>query len=194
MLVGQLHSIDGARLAEPGRDACSGRACPAPSAVQVITLAPLPGARSIALEALPLELGALAGDQQYRHLRVAGGKLAWRALAANSSTARRADPAAVILRDRNGVLLWSAGAPTAAAGAAGLATTLGLRAEQANSVAGMLSRIAAPDGQPHEARMTLDLALQQASHDALACIGMRRGQWDGAACSGGQAPSAGRQA
>jgi cell division protein FtsI/penicillin-binding protein 2 len=42
--------------------------------------------------------------------------------------------------------------------------------------------------------MTLDLALQRASHAALDCIGMRRGRWDGAACSGGQTPPAGRQA
>ena len=194
MLVGQLQTLDGARLTELARDACTGRACPSPSAARVLTLAPLPGVRHIALDALPLELPALAGDQQYRHLRVAGGKLAWRALASNSGTARRADPAGVILHDRNGVLLWSGGAPTPAASAAGLASMLGLRAEQTNSVAGMLARIPAPGGQAHEARMTLDLALQQASQGALDCIGMRRGRWDGSTCSGGQTPPPGRQA
>lgn len=194
MLVGQLQAVAGARLDGEARDACSGRACPSPSAARVLTLAPLPGTRSIALDALALELPALAGDQQYRHLRVAGGKLAWRALASNSGTARRADPAGVVLRDRNGVLLWSGGAPTPGATAAGLATMLGLRAEQTNSVAGMLARIPAPGGETHEARLTLDLALQRASQDALDCIGMRRGHWDGSTCSGGQVPPPGRQA
>jgi len=194
LLVGRVQAVSGARLDGAVRDACSGRACPAPSAVQVVTLTPLPGARSIAIDALPLELGALAGDQQYRHVRVAAGKLAWRALAANSSTARRADAAPVTLTDRHGTLLWSGGAPTPAASAAGLATMLGLRAAQTNSVAGMLARLPSPGGEAHAARMTLDLALQRASYDALGCIAMRRGRWDGARCSGGQAPPPGRQA
>lgn len=194
MLIGRLLNVSGARLAGDARNACTGRACPSPAAVQVLVLEPLPGARRIALEAMPLEMAALGGDQQYRHLRVAGGKLAWRALAANSSTARRATPAGVLLHDRHGTLLWSGGAPAPAAVAAGLAPMLGLRAEHANSVAGMLARIESPGGEPHSARLTLDLALQKAAHDALDCVGMRRGHWDGARCAGGQAAPRGRQA
>ncbi|SHG99167.1 penicillin-binding transpeptidase domain-containing protein [Massilia sp. CF038] len=194
MLVGQLQSISGARLVRPAVDACSGRACPNASAARILSLAPLPGARSIELDVLPLETGALSGDQQYRHLRVAGGRLAWRALASNSSTARRADAAPVILQDRHGAVLWSGGAPSAPAMAAGLGTMLGLRAEQSNSVAGMLARLPSPSGEAHTARMTLDLALQQASQNALDCIGMRRGRWDGAHCSGASAVPHGRQA
>lgn len=194
MLVGRLLSVSGARLVGDARDACTGRACPSPAAVQVLVLEPLPGARSITLDALPLEMGALSGDQQYRHLRVAGGKLAWRALASNSSTARRAAPAAVNLHDRHGTLLWSGGAPAPVAVAAGLAPLLGMRAEHANSVAGMLARIESPGGEPHNARLTLDLALQQASHGALDCVGMRRGRWDGIHCNGGQPAPRGRQA
>lgn len=194
MLVGRLLSVSGARLVGDARNACTGRACPSPAAAQILVLEPLPGARSIALEAMPLEMAALGGDQQYRHLRVAGGKLAWRALAAISSTARRATPAGVILHDRHGALLWSGGAPAPAAVAAGLAPMLGLRAEHTNSVAGMLARIESPGGEPHSARLTLDLALQKASHDALDCIGMRRGHWDGVRCAGGQSAPRGRQA
>ncbi|HEY0064421.1 MAG TPA: penicillin-binding transpeptidase domain-containing protein [Telluria sp.] len=194
MLIGQLQNVRGARVVGAARDACSGRACPAPSAVRIVTLAPLAGARSIELEVLPLEMGALAGDQQYRHLRLAGGRLAWRALASNSSTARRAEPAPVILQDRHGAVLWRGGAPSAPALAAGLGPMLGLRAEQTNSVAGMLARVPSPTAEPHTARMTLDLALQQASQDALDCIGMRRGRWSGAHCSGGAPAPHARQA
>jgi cell division protein FtsI/penicillin-binding protein 2 len=196
MLIGRMLALDGARLAGPPRDACSGRACPSAGAVQLLVLEALPGARRIDLDAAPLEMAALAGvgEERYRHVRVAGGRLEWRALAANSGGARAPDPAGVILYDRHGTLLWSGGAPTAAALGAGLAPLLGLRADHANSVAGMLARVPAPDGAPHRARLTLDLALQQASQGALACIGMRRGRWDGARCDGGQDAPAGRQA
>ena len=163
--------------------------------MQLVVLEALPGARTIAVSAAALEMTALAGaDATYRHLRVVGGKLTWRALAANSTTARRADPAGVILQDRYGVELWRGGAPTKAALDAGLASLLGLRADHANSVAGMLSRVPSPGGQPHSARLSIDLALQKASRAALECIGMRRGQFDGARCSGGQAAPHGRQA
>ncbi|MES2322865.1 MAG: penicillin-binding transpeptidase domain-containing protein [Pseudomonadota bacterium] len=195
LLVGQLLGVAGARLLG-ARDACSGRACPSAGSARVLTLAPLPGARSITIVAAPLEMSGLAhgADQQYRHLRVANGQLAWQPLAHNSGTARRAAPAGVVLVDRNGALLWSGGAPSSEATRAGLAGLLGLRAEHASSVAGMLARLPAPDGAPHTARLTLDLALQAASQGALDCIGMRQGRWDGARCSGGQAPPAGRQA
>ncbi|WP_426104458.1 penicillin-binding transpeptidase domain-containing protein [Massilia sp. TSP1-1-2] len=195
LLVGRVLGVEGARMLAPPRAACSGRACPAPGAVQLVVLEALPGAASIALTAAPLAMDALAGaDAQYRHLSVAGGKLAWRALAANSATARRADPAGVVLQDRHGVEVWSGGAPSAAAIDAGLAPLLGLRAEHASSVAGMLARVPSPSGEPHRARLSLDLALQKASHDALDCIGMRRGRWDGARCTGAMAVPPGRQA
>ena len=195
LLVGRLLALEGARLVSRPRDACSGRACPATGAAQLLILEPLPGAASIALTAAPLELADLAdADAQYRHVRVAGGKLAWRALAANSATARRLEPAGVILQDRRGVELWSGGGPTAAAVQAGLAPLLGLRAEHTNSVAGMLARVPMPGGEPHRARLSLDLALQKTSHDALTCVGMRGGRIDGARCSGAQAVPPGRQA
>ncbi len=194
LLVGRLLGVDGARLLGQ-RPACSGRACARADAVRLLTLEAVPGASKVAITAAPLDMGAMAsGDAAYRHVRVADGWLAWRALAANSATARKADRAGVILHDRHGVALWRGGAPTAAANAAGLAPLLGLRSEHGASVAGMLARVPAPSGAPHSARLSLDLALQQASHGALDCIGMRRGLWDGKRCSGGQAPPPGRQA
>ena len=198
MLIGRVLAVQGATL-RSRQGVCSGRACPAPDAAQAIVLDLAPGARSVAVDAAPLAMAALAGDQQYRHLRVLAGRLDWQPLAANSDSAlaRRAAPAQVTLADRNGALLWSGGAPTPAAIDAGLAPMLGVRAEHANSVAGMLARLPAPGGQaaePHRARLSLDLALQAASQRALDCVGMRRGRWRDGACSGGQAPPAGRQA
>ncbi|HEX8613662.1 MAG TPA: penicillin-binding transpeptidase domain-containing protein [Telluria sp.] len=194
MLVGRLLSVDGARLRGQPRDACSGRDCPSPASVQSLVLDLEPGARSVSLSAAPLRMAALAGDQPYRHLRVAGGQLAWQPLAANSATARAAPLAAVTLADRHGALLWSGGEPTRAALDAGLAPLLGIRAAHANSVAGMLARLPAPDGATHQARLTLDLSLQTAAQQALECVGMRRGHWNGGTCSGAQAAVPGRQA
>ena len=196
LLIGRVQAVEGARLVGQPRAACTGRACPSPGAVQLLTLETLPGARRIDIDAAPLEMADLAGvgEDRYRHLRVAQGRLQWQALANNSASSRPAAPAGVTLRDRHGALLWSGGAPTPAAVAAGLAPLLGLRADHANSVAGMLARIPAPSGAPHQARLSIDLALQAASHGALACIGMRRGQWDGVRCSGGKAAPEGRQA
>ncbi|WP_307731732.1 penicillin-binding transpeptidase domain-containing protein [Massilia antarctica] len=194
MLVGRLLSLDGAQLRGRPRDACSGRDCPSPASVQSLLLDPQPGARSVTLTAAPLRMAGLAGDQQYRHLRLAGGQLAWQPLAANSATARAAPLAGVTLADRHGTVVWSGGEPTRAAVDAGLAPLLGIRAGHANSVAGMLARVPAPDGVAHSARLTLDLALQTASQQALDCIGMRRGHWNGATCSGAQAVVPGRQA
>ncbi|NHZ64703.1 penicillin-binding transpeptidase domain-containing protein [Massilia genomosp. 1] len=194
MLVGRLLSVDGARLRGQPRDACSGRDCPSAGSVQSLVLDVQPGARGITLSAAPLRMAGLAGDQQYRHLRVAGGQLAWQPLAANSATARATILASVTLADRHGTVLWSGGEPSRAALDAGLAPLLGIRAVHANSVAGMLARLPAPDGATHQARLTLDLALQTASQQALECIGMRRGHWNGGACSGAQAVTPGRQA
>jgi len=195
MLVGRVLKVEGARQLGQPQPACTGRACPSADAAQVLVLELLPGARAIAIDAAPLEMSALAGpaDQQYRHLRVVDGKLAWQPLSFDKADVRTASAAAVTLEDRNGVALWSGGAPTRAAIGAGLAPLLGIRADHAASIAGMLARLPSPTGS-HAARLTLDLGLQTASQQALDCIGMRRGRWDGKACSGGQAPPAGRHA
>jgi cell division protein FtsI/penicillin-binding protein 2 len=194
MLIGRVLSLDGARLRGQPRAACGGRDCPSPASVQALLLELEPGARSVSLVAAPLRMAGLAGDQQYRHLRVSDGQLAWQPLAANSATARAASLAAVSLADRHGRPLWSGGEPTRAALDAGLAPLLGMRAAHANSVAGMLARLPAPDGATHQARLTLDLALQTASQQALDCVGMRRGHWHAGVCSGAQAVPPGRQA
>jgi hypothetical protein len=65
------------------------------------------------------------------------------------------------------------GAPTRAAG---LAPLLGFQAGHTNSIAGMLGRV---EGGAHDARLSVELALQTATQGALDCIGMRRGLWDG---------------
>jgi cell division protein FtsI/penicillin-binding protein 2 len=192
MLAGRLQRIAGARLRGDPQPGCDGRACRAPDEVQVLDLVPDRGTQEIVLEAAPLALGLLTtpGDARYRHLVVRDGALAWQALgpAAARPPALVAD---VALADRNGVSLWRDGAPTADARAAGLGTLLGVRANQAGSVAAMLGRL---PGARHTARLTLDLRLQAVAQAALDCIAMRRGRWDGAACIGaGQAP-AGRQA
>ncbi|MES2126274.1 MAG: penicillin-binding transpeptidase domain-containing protein [Pseudomonadota bacterium] len=184
MLAGRLRRVEGARVLAR-QDSCTGRACPDAAMVQVIRLEPLAGAREIVIVADPVPVPI---DQQYRFLRVEQGKLAWHQVPqAVRSPALAGAP--VTLSDRNGTVLWN-GAPSAAAQAAGLATMLGLRADQANSIAGMLART----GGPHNARLSLDLPLQALSQRALDCVGMRRGQWDGAACKGGQAAPEGRHA
>ncbi|GGE89533.1 hypothetical protein GCM10008020_38250 [Massilia psychrophila] len=210
MLIGRAGAVQGARILH-ARDACTGRACAHGGAAQVLTFALLPGARSVSFEAGALDMSVLAlpGDQQYRHLHVAEGRLDWQPLvsvgmagtvgtagtaATMATSARPAARSQVTLDDRNGVPLWRFGAPTPAAIDAGLAPLLGIRLEHANSIAGMLARLPSSDGAPHAARLTLDLALQAASQGALDCIGMRRGRWDGKACSGGVAPPSGRHA
>ncbi len=191
MLIGQLAHVEGARLRAPARAVCSGRSCPAEDAVLQLTLELLPGTRTVTLDAQPLALSERA-DQPYRHLRVLGGRLDWQALRHEGSVAAappaRAD---LLLTDRNGTPLWRDGAPTDAARVAGLAPLLGVRAEHANSVAGMLARL---PGGAQTARLSLDLPLQTLSEQTLACVGMRRGHWDGVRCSGGQAAPAGRHA
>jgi cell division protein FtsI/penicillin-binding protein 2 len=192
MVVGRVGAVAGARVLAMDA-ACTGRACSAPDAVQAVRLALLPGATSVDLQATPMNAGALAapGDAQYRHIRATGNTLAWQAVETGTSS-RGAGLAQVTLADRNGTPLWRDGAPTAAATAAGLAPMLGYRADQANSVAGMLGRLGTRGA--HTARMSLDLALQAASQGALDCLAMRRGHWDGARCTGGAAAPAGRHA
>jgi cell division protein FtsI/penicillin-binding protein 2 len=195
MLIGRAGAVQGARIRNI-QDACTGRACRSPDAAQVVTLDLLPGARSVSVDAAALDMSALAmpADQQYRHLREAGGVLDWQPLAPAPAVTRPPANAEVTLEDRNGTPLWRGGAPTQAAIDAGLAPLLGIRAGHAGSVAGMLARLPSPGGAAHSARLTLDLALQSASQAALACIGMRRGHWDGKTCSGGRNGPAGRHA
>ncbi|HEV7815084.1 MAG TPA: penicillin-binding transpeptidase domain-containing protein [Janthinobacterium sp.] len=191
MLIGRAGAVSGARL--HSAPACSGRACPSPDAVQHLSLVLLPGARAVRIEVRPLATAALGGqgDQQYRHLRLAGGKLVWQALnQGGAAAARPPAPSPVRLEDRNGVLLWADGSPTQPAIDAGLAPLLGFNAEHANSVAGMLARLPLPSS----SRLSLDLSLQTLSQHALECVGMRRGHWDGKTCSGGQAAPEGRHA
>lgn len=195
MLAGRLGGVQGARLAAGAVPACTGRACRSPDQVQLLDLQLLPGARELVLDATPLGMDALAapGDARYRHLVARDGQLAWQALPA----AVRAAPAPsgladVRLSDSKGEVLWHDGAPTEAARAAGLATLLGVRADQAGGVAGMLGRLPGAGG--HSARLTIDLGLQAAAQAALECIGMRRGQLLANGCAGGSVAPEGRQA
>ena len=185
--------------------ACTGRACANDADVQQIALTLHAGAHAVQLTVQPLDFHA-PEDQKYRHLRVAGGRLVWQALSPVSGDAapgmpRPAAPSPVQLEDRNGTLLWADGAPTQPAIDAGLAPLLGVSADHANSVAGMLARLPASaatvsraSGAAVGARLTLDLPLQALSQRVLDCIGMHRGRWDGKACNGAQPAPEGRHA
>ena len=193
MVAGRVESgVSGAGVQMS--DACTGRACAAKSDVRQLTLTLQAGARSVSLDLRPLDFNA-PEDQKYRHLRVAGGRVDWQALAVNdSSTASRAAaPAPVRLEDRNGTPLWNDGAPTQPAIDAGLAPLLGVGPEHVNSVAGMLSRLPSAGAQV-DARLTLDLPLQALGQRILDCVGMRQGRWDGKDCVGGRAAPEGRHA
>ncbi|MGX4640168.1 penicillin-binding transpeptidase domain-containing protein [Massilia sp. SYSU DXS3249] len=194
LLAGRVRAVEGAQLAHVG-PACGGRACSKADDVAELVLAPLAGSRRIIVEAEPLDLAAMggAGDAAWRHLRLQDGRLAWQPLAPGQGRASMAS-APVMLADRAGRPLWQAGSATPPAQAAGLASLLGLHPGHANSIAGMLARLPAPDGRPHAARLSLDLGLQAAAQGALDCAGLRRGSWDGARCHGGTAPPAARQA
>ncbi|MCA1856287.1 hypothetical protein LE190_10155 [Massilia oculi] len=190
LVAGRLLDVRGAvASASP---ACDGRACRDRDAVQLLRLAPLPGARRIELELAPLDLAALTGgaDAAYRHLRTENGRLAWQALP-DAGMAPRAVLAEVRLQARDGAALWQAGAPSAAAQAAGLAPLLGLRPDHSASVAGMLGRL---PGRAHAARLSLDLGLQAAAQAVLDCVGLRQGHWEQGRCHDAQAAPAGRQA
>jgi cell division protein FtsI/penicillin-binding protein 2 len=163
------------------------------------------GSRRIVIDAAPLDLAGMAGqgDSAWRHLHVEGGRLAWKPLMQPHMQPHRPGPAVaprapVLLADRKGIPLWQSGGATGPAQAAGLASLLGLHEEHASSIAGMLARLPAPAPLPaggaHAATLSLDLVLQRASQDLLACVGLRRGSWDGARCHGGAAPPAGREA
>ena len=193
MLAGRVGAIAGAAPVAV-RAACGGRACRHADDVRALVLAPQPGARQVVIEAAPLDLAGMGGtgDALYRHLQVKDGRLAWQALAPSGRGAAAA-AVPVTLRDRAGAPLWDASNASAAARDAGLSTLLGLNPRHASSVAGMLARLPSPSGRAHAATLTLDLALQRAAQAALDCVGMRRGQWDGARCLGGANPPAGRQ-
>jgi len=194
MLAGRILRIDGAQVLDT-RTVCGGRACTRPDDVRELALTLLPGTRLVVLEAAPLDMAAMgsAGDAAYRHLVANGSALRWQPLP-DSGRVAAAAAAPVMLADRHGTPLWQGGRPLDAADGAGLGTLLGLREGHANSIAGMLGRLPAPSGRAHQATLTLDLGLQAAAQGALDCVGLRRGQWDGARCSGGTAPPAGRQA
>ena len=194
MLAGRPGALEGASVAA-SRPVCGGRACTRPDDVRELVLALAPGARRVVLEATPLDMAGLgsAGDAAYRHLVLRQGGLHWQRLP-EAAGPGPAPAAPVLLADRDGRPLWGAGRPDPAAAAAGLGTLLGLREGHAGSIAGMLGRLPAPSGRPHQARLTLDLALQAAAQGALDCVGLRRGRWDGGRCHGGAAPPPGRQA
>ena len=185
--------------------ACTGRACATTSDVQQVTLTLQAGAHAVRLTVQPLDFNA-PEDQKYRHLRIAGGRLVWQALSpvAGDAAPGLTRPAAlspVQLEDRNGTPLWADGAPTQPAIDAGLAPLLGVSADHANSVAGMLARlpvsaatVSRTSGAAVGARLTLDLPLQALSQRVLDCVGMHRGRWDGKACAGGQPAAQGRHA
>lgn len=194
MVAGRVKAVEGARL-RAAQDACTGRACPGADAVRQLVLELQPGAARVRLTVAPLDMAALSlpADQQYRHLRVDNGRLAWQALRGRAGTQRTPAATPVILADRNGLALWSAGSPTDAASGAGLATLLGLRAGMENSIAGMLARLPSTGG-TRAARLTLDLRLQAASQAALECIGLHRGRMENGSCQGAQPAPGQRQA
>ncbi|MGB9992755.1 penicillin-binding transpeptidase domain-containing protein [Massilia sp. SM-13] len=192
LLIGRIDTSQGASGAIlRATPACTGRACPDGAAVQSIELRPQAGVREITFTATPLNAAANErnADRRYRHLVSTEGLPDWQPLA-NLPPARTAAQGAqgqasrILLHDRNGSLLWSAGAPTRQAQDAGLATMLGLNTEHASSIAGMLARANSADGAA-SAQLTIDLPLQGLSQKILDCIAMRRGHWTGSSCAGG---------
>ncbi|SFU51240.1 penicillin-binding transpeptidase domain-containing protein [Pseudoduganella namucuonensis] len=197
LVAGRVGAVAGADILSR-RAACTGRGCSAPDDVTELSLAPHRGASAITVDVLPLDLAAMGGpaDQQYRHLRVAGGRVSWQALAPQAlAPPRRGGPASsVLLRDRNGTLLWADGAPAPAALDAGLAPMLGIGPGHASGIAGMLARLPATSGGAVTGTLSLDLPLQALSQRVLECVGMHRGRWDGKACAGARPAPQGRQA
>lgn len=196
-----LQVLVAGRVANVGMDgasaelapACTGRACAGSGDVQQITLRPQAGVRAIRLDLQALDFNP-PEDQKYRHLRVTSGRLIWQPLAqSDNASARGAAPSAVHLHDRNGTTLWADGAPSEAAREAGLAPLLGIGAEHASSIAGMLARLPAPAGAV-DASLTLDLPLQALGQRVLECVAMQRGHWQEGRCAGGKSTPAGRHA
>ncbi|KQV87900.1 hypothetical protein ASD15_28040 [Massilia sp. Root351] len=212
LIAGRVVSVTGARAALA--PSCTGRGCASASDAVRLTLEPLAGARAIKVEVQPLDMTGVAasGDQAYRHLRVAGGRIVWQPLEAAlpggaggaAGAARAPAGAGVQLQDRNGTLLWADGGSTPAALDAGLGAMLGIAPEHASSIAGVLARAfangsgsgsGAPSaGLPASGKLSLDLPLQALGQRIIECIGMRHGRWDGKTCGGGQPAPQGRHA
>lgn len=193
LLIGQVQGVAGARVRTQA--ACTGRACAAPGDVQLVTLEPAPGARSVRIEVSALRVQT-PEDRKYRRLAVVDGRPVWQPWSGPGRPSVSAPPAAapVQLQDRNGTPLWADGAPTQAALDAGMATLLGVNAGQASGIAGVLARRPVNGSASSAARLTLDLPLQALSQNVLDCVAMRRGHWDGVHCTGGQAAPEGRHA
>ncbi|AXA91185.1 penicillin-binding transpeptidase domain-containing protein [Massilia sp. YMA4] len=191
MVAGRVTSVAGAAVET--RPACDGRACGARDDVVELALRPHPGVRAVVVTAQPLATARLQrpGERRYRHLRVVAGRIEWQALGPAAPLPATPPAGPVTIADRHGTPLWADGQPTRAAVRAGLATLVGLRAEQDSGVAGQLLRAGAGTT---GARLTVDLPLQALASDVLDCVGMRRGAWDGRRCAGGTAPPAGREA
>lgn len=191
LVAGRVTGVAGATVETHA--ACDGRACGTRADVVELRLRPDAGARAVVVSALPLVTERLQrpGERRYRHLRVVAGRVEWHALGPAPALAPIAPAGPVTIADRHGTPLWADGRPTRAAVRAGLATLVGLRPEQDSGVAGQLLRAGAGTA---GARLTVDLALQALANDVLACVGMRRGSWDGRRCVGGTPPPAGREA
>ena len=198
LLAGAIAGGSGTRGAGlTARNACDGAACRAPSDVQAIILRPEPGARRIALPVGPIDVSSALhpGDQAYRHIRLAAdGSLRWYAIA--STAPRRAIAARVgsgggaLVTDRDGVLLWSDGAPTPAARKAALTPLLGVDPAHVSSLSGMLARAAQVAGRMAPARLSISLPLQTLGQAILECQGLRGGKWGQDRCEGaGPAPT-----
>lgn len=190
LLAGRVTHVSGATL-DTG-PACTGRACTSREDVVRVTLRAQPGAKAVVLTAAPLATAALErpGDRRYRHLRVVAGRVVWQPLGQAAAAPSPSARSPVTVTDRNGTPLWADEAPTPAATRAGLATLVGLHPAQDSGVAAVLMRGNAGTA----ARLTVDLPLQALAHDVLACVGMRRGAWDGKRCAGGSVPPSGREA
>ncbi|GGC23120.1 penicillin-binding transpeptidase domain-containing protein [Pseudoduganella buxea] len=189
LVAGSVQAVRGATVrATP---ACTGKACTAPGDVTRLVLQPAADARAVVLTIAPLPAASMTppGNDAYRHLRVVAGRIAWQPLAPTAQAVVPRATGTVTLTDRHGAPLWADGAPTAAATRAGLATLVGLGPEQQGGIAAMLMRAGGNAG-----RLTLELPVQALAHDILACVGMRRGAWDGRRCQGGTAPPPGREA
>jgi len=189
LVAGSVQAVLGAAVqASP---ACSGKACTGRGDVTHVVLQPAAGARAVVLSVAPLPAASMSppGDDAYRHLRVVAGRIVWQPLPAAAQPAARRATGTVTLTDRHGTPLWADGAPTPAATRAGLGTLVGLGPEQESGIAAMLMRAGGSAG-----RLTVELPVQALAHDILACVGMRRGAWDGRRCQGGTAPPPGREA
>ena len=189
LVAGSVQAVHGATV--QATPTCTNKACTARADVTHVVLQPAAGARAVVLTVAPLPAASMAppGNDAYRHLRVVAGRIAWQPLPPAAQAVAPRATAAVTLTDRHGTPLWADGAPTAAATRAGLGTLVGLGPEQQSGIAAMLMRAGGAAG-----RLTLELPVQALAHDILACVGMRRGAWDGRRCQGGTAPPPGREA